>query len=156
MVKISKSRLLKYLVPICTGSLAAFLLGLMLKPSVELLVTLTEPVPNPTNFGNIQVLTLQNQGKKTAANLTVKVTYPRIIRKTSDYQVKTIDPLVFATRADSYLRFQVKRLPRDDNVLAVFAVGGYEIEPENIEIVHDEGTVKPESIKHVRLTRWRE
>ena len=139
---------------ILTSSVAAVLLSYFFNPDINLHASLIQPFPNPRDIGQIQALIVRNDGKKMANHLTIKVKYPRIIQPL-DYRIQSMELPVYQTRTDCKLAFQLERLPYRDSVIVAFAVDSFEIQPLDIRITHDDGTIKDSDIEHIKLEdRW--
>jgi len=126
-----------------------------LRGCAELQVTLYQPIPNLQNDGKIQFMVIESKGSKPAKRITTRVEYPRSIQPL-DYRIKTLASIVEETRTDSYLKFTITQLPRNDFVLVVFAVNIGEIEPKHMSIAHEERAINVEEISYVRITHFKE
>lgn len=137
------------------GGLLVFILTLVLRPTADLQILLTQPLPSPTSPDRNQILVLRNDGKKAAANVVVTVEWPRMIQPL-DYMIQASRDIAEETRGDAHLRFKTDRLPPSDYIIVVMALtGGHRIRPSDIRIVHNEGVVASNTIESAGPSKWR-
>jgi len=136
------------------GLVTALVVNLFLTPRADVVVTLVEPLPNPSDKGNIQVLILHNKGGLISKNVKILIEYPRIVQP-FDYSYRAVDEALYEIREDDKLNCVYERLPPDDNIVLALNVGNDEVKPENVKIVSDEGVIRKENIKYINIEKWR-
>jgi len=119
-------------------------------PKNKIIFNLFQPIPNPLNHGKIQLAVIENKGELPAEDLIVKINYPRTIQPL-DYQIESLEAPSDITRSNDFLRFRIKKLPKDDFVIIALALAINEITQKDIEIVSKDGRLFHNSIKYLKL-----